>query len=259
MRYRTKTMKHTAHSEPIRLEPIRQFIERYKAFADDRTKEAEKRASSLKVALASFWPQFNEARSDYKKNNRVEAQGFNLLEVLNIEDQEDTHSRILANLLDPQETHGQGALFLERFLDRIKLGHLKAELTAPGAYVTVRYNGSVSQESNRRPDIFLQCGRSFAVMIENKVKAKEAYLLPGKKWQLQVYRELLNKVAADEKRLIFLTVDGKDSRSGEEDQCLYYFRDIREWIEECLDKVDAPTVQDMLRRYLRTLENLRSL
>ena len=206
--------------------------------------------------MGTFWPQFNNARSVCAERNRVEARGFNLLQILDVEDLERTHSRILANLLNPRGTHGQGMLFLRRFLDHIGLAPVKSKLTASGTEVACEL--SVTNESI--PDIRISCLPWLILLIENKVKADE-HRAPDGKWQLEKYQEWLDEPeqVAEVKRLFFLTIHGGPSKSGVEDRDISYVHDLRKWLERSLECVAAPAVQHILRRYLETIDNLRNL
>jgi hypothetical protein len=106
------------------------LIERYKTFASEKQREGDHRAGEPSAKLGIFWPQFEDARAAYAEHERTQASRFCLIRLLGIEELEKTHSRILADLLNPQGTHGQGRLFLEGFLDHIGLAHLKEKLVS---------------------------------------------------------------------------------------------------------------------------------
>lgn len=71
---------------------------------------------------ADFWRLqvvLPEVHARAAAEQRCTASAFNIFQVLGrIYDEVGTHSALLANLLNPQGSHGQGTLFLERFLRR---------------------------------------------------------------------------------------------------------------------------------------------
>jgi hypothetical protein len=113
------------------------LIERYQRFTAEGARETERRTEELKARLGTFWPQFQDARVTYAESERREAPRFILLRLLGFVELEKTHSRILADLLNPRGTHGQNGLFLEGFLDHVGLGDIKpraithVEVSAP--------------------------------------------------------------------------------------------------------------------------------
>jgi PD-(D/E)XK nuclease superfamily len=225
------------------------LIGRYKSFTSARTREAEQRAEKLKVELTRFWPQFEDARIAQRDRERMEASRFCLIRLLGVEELEKTHSRILADLLDPRGTHGQGSLFLEGFLDRIGLAEVRQKLSSSLSHVSVRSELAVTGEA--RPDIVISCVPWFIGVIENKIRSGEGYE------QLKKYRAWLSGQRVAKKRLVYLTIYGRPSLSGAEDCSLSYARDVRLWLGACLKTVVAPAVEHALQRYLEVIAALR--
>jgi hypothetical protein len=255
LRYQMKTPKHAAHSEPIRLESIRQFIEGYKAFADERAKEAERRTLLLKAALGTFWPGLQRATEQWQMREQVEAPLFNVFRLLKLQELEKNHSKILANLLNPSGTHGQKTLFLEGFLDLIGCGRLKTEITSASANVTVRTEEWITETG--RVDIIVRNVRSFVLVIENKIRSGEAKDADGHT-QLQKYWEWLRNRPERETLLVFLTIHG-ESGSVDEARCISYGREIKGWLEKSLNNVRASRVRETIGQYLETIDDLRNL
>lgn len=236
-------------------ESVIRLIESYKHFAAEIARQTEERAQELKARLSTFWPRFQNARAAYAESERREASRFDLLRLLGLVELERTHSRILADLLNPRGTHGQSGLFLESFLDHVGLRDIKPKLIIPGANVEVSSEHPIT---GGRPDIVVRCVPWLLLVIENKIKADENLTANGV-GQLEKYREWLNRQAAAEKRLFFLTIHGDKSRSGVEDIDISYLRDVHKWLEASLKGVAAPAVQHMLLRYLHAIEDLRNL
>lgn len=136
--------------------------------------------------------------------DRTQAYLFNLFQLLDIECAEDAHTRILANLLNPLGTHGQGNLFLARFLSQFP--HLFGETKEVPAGADV----VVTQEENSaygRTDIRIASrALSLAMIIENKIRAED------QAGQLARYRGYLDWGFKDcETRvLLYLTPSGRN-------------------------------------------------
>jgi hypothetical protein len=60
---------------------------------------------------------------------------FNIFNVLRIENKEIRHSNALAWLIDPQESHGLGQIFLRRFLSTILLDNENVDISLTPAQV----------------------------------------------------------------------------------------------------------------------------
>jgi len=88
---------------------------------------------------------------------------FNLFEILGNQWYEDPHSNLLAWLLNPEETHGLGNVFLEKFIEKI------SDIKLPFDQIkVVREN----QKGGDRPDIEVK-GNNWWLIIENKINSSE--------------------------------------------------------------------------------------
>lgn len=92
-----------------KIEPLKKVFSDYLALSDRNNGKF----LSLKEVLSSF----SLLLKSYKKENRKKSIGFNVLDFFSID--EKTHSYIIAYLLNPNEDHGQGRLFLNLFLKRL--------------------------------------------------------------------------------------------------------------------------------------------
>jgi hypothetical protein len=122
-------------------------------------------AVSPERLLAGFRKALVRTREAQRKN----ADELDLLHVLGIDKElkEAHHSRFLAWLMDPRETHAQGSLFLRIFLEKVGL---------PEEYADTEYEVRREQQGNEsRPDIVVasreRAKRGFVIYIENKVTA----------------------------------------------------------------------------------------
>lgn len=64
--------------------------------------------------LKYFWAELQQQKFDFQ----AQSPSFNPLEefVSRVREKENTHSKILADLLNPKGAHNQGSIFLEEFL-----------------------------------------------------------------------------------------------------------------------------------------------
>ncbi len=108
---------------------------------------------------------FSEARKKRNESQRTKAEDINIFEILGFTDDEVRHSKFLAWLLDPDETHAQGNLFFKYFLKF-------AELDVTYADVPYKVKTEVKHEE-ARIDIEIKSEKNFLIHIENKVSASE--------------------------------------------------------------------------------------
>ena len=148
------------------------------------------------------------ARTLRSQRDRREAtgEGYNFFTALCAFHDENRHSRFLASLLNPRGAHGQGALFLRRFL--IELGLIEEVQAPTWQWDQWRVETEVTfRDSGRRIDLLLH-GPEAIVGIENKV------LSPEGKAQLRSYADSLATLRGMRPAaLVFLTPTGRDSES----------------------------------------------
>ena len=99
--------------------------------------------------------------------------GFNLFEVIGFQHQENTHSKFLAFLLTPGESHGLQQDFLRGFIELANKSGLSfpADPDLGESVVTCEEHLA---EAEGRLDIFIKIPkRKIILIIENKVEASE--------------------------------------------------------------------------------------
>lgn len=193
----------------------------------------------------------------YKRVADATGENFNLFSILQIEsDEVTTHSRFIAELLNPNGRHGQKDIFLKRFKDIFNIGDFNTET----AKVYVEYVISPISEDLKtggRIDILVKSGDK-AFMIENKIYAEE-----------QPYQLLRYKNAFPDSTLFYLTLFGEESsekglinnKSSEKESSLYekisYSDDIINWLEECKrDAVNIPILRETISQYIYLIKKL---
>ena len=212
-----------------------------------------------KTRCSDLLETFTKLRGQYLLGRRKEGHGFNQLDYFYIGEKE--HSGILADLLNPWGTHGHETLFLQAFLNLIKI---------PG--ICESEDWEVTPEIGRI-DILLKRRRPHSVIVmENKsnnardqehqlyrywyqeiywpmrnsrnpdYKDKETYLLP----EVSQRYKVIYLATADWKRPVDLSLtkpDWDDLTSFPDIMPIGYevwiFKDfIRSWLEACLPAID---------------------
>lgn len=124
---------------------------------------------------------------------------FNLFRLLGLGGSEETHSRVLAWLLNPRENHRLGEAFLNRFMAAtMPLDGAGADWSA--AQVQREWQNAVDGQGGRLDLLILDEGQQFLCAIENKVRSGEH------SDQLTRYRRALeNRYPDFTRRYLFLS------------------------------------------------------
>ena len=120
--------------------------------------------------FAELSPRLEMARALETELDRHLARRFNVLDYLRTD--ELGLSKIVADLLNPSGSHGQGILFLEKFVDGLGEHVFRLDLSAGRISDPKNEKGILS---NRRIDVYLQIGngeRAQCLAIENKPYAR---------------------------------------------------------------------------------------
>ena len=168
-------------------------------------------------------------------------------------------SNVIANLLNPASSHGQQGVFLDAFLRRIGKDDLcdKQSTQVATEYRIENPEGYI--------DVLVDFG-VFGIAIENKPWAKET------NEQISKYSDYLNKKYKGRFCLVYLTQDGRQPTSIEENKCSEliqnhklllrsYRRDILEWLRECCQLCESDKVRGFLfdfMNYIPTMEGSMS-
>lgn len=162
-------------------------------------------------------------------------------------------SRCIASLLDPTEKHGQKAVFLELFLEKI---HWKGDTKIHSVSLEKQANGQ------RRIDIYLQFKSGEIIGIENKPWAVD------QENQLSDYASFIERKAGGRNWLLIYLSNNEPSNSSGinkvkerfkefEDECRFVqldYTNIIEWLEDCACKSKALIVRlfvDELAKFIR--------
>jgi hypothetical protein len=176
---------------------------------------------------------------------------FNIFKIMRIGHLEvTTHSPILADLLNPGGTHGQGAVFLRLFLDHCKISNFHCS----SAKVKQEYHaGPRTEKAGGRIDILISDRTGPRVVIENKIYAGDGDN------QMKRYRATYPKA-----NLLYLTLEGREPSGFSleevaemELKLVSYERDILEWLKVCRKEAAvSPSVREALTQYIHLIQEL---
>lgn len=200
-----------------------------------------------------------------KEERQKRGEYFNIFSVLRLETKEvRLHSAFLAELLNPEGSHGLGKQFLELFLNMVvrknKEESFDFETEKPKVYVEY-YIGIISEDkkSGGRIDLLIEDGKGNAVIIENKINAGD------QEYQLLRYDNFAKDIYKNYK-LLYLTKDGGDASeysTGKENfeyQCISYRNNILPWLECCEQAaVRHPLIRETIHQYIINLKEILNI
>jgi hypothetical protein len=176
-----------------------------------------------------------------------------------IEPDENKLSDIIADLLDPKGTHGQGNLFLRALFEKLGL----CTEPQPTEHAIVRREVPTDRllKNRRRIDILIEAG--VLIAIENKVDSLE------QADQIKDYVDHLAECASSancRSVLIYLTPNGRKPKSittpkVEELQnagllhCWSYQTDLRDWLIVCRRECEAEKIRHFLSDFIAYIES----
>ena len=213
--------------------------------------------AELRPFFASVSHRAERAEVQQRRLDKRQATGFNVFDL--IEPDENKLSDILADLLDPKGSHGQGDLFLRLFIQHLDLG-VGAKLTRDAkAHREAPTHGIL--KFRRRMDVLVDAGVLLA--IENKVNSSE------QQDQVKDYLEHLRYCTQRSHRrgiLIYLTPDGRRPESlerasfneAEADgslRCWSYQVQLRAWLEQCRSQCAALKIRVFLSDFIAYIES----
>lgn len=175
-------------------------------------------------------------------------EAFNLFRIAKIERAEvNTHSAMIAELLNPKGSHGMGVLFLQLMLHQMGISH-SCSLTE----ASVRKEQSFSYGKGR-VDIAIHL-RNHLILIENKIDARDGFE------QLKHYAEI-GEASGKNWHLWYLTKTGRaapeESHCGKPYRPISYGEHILDWLEQCIvHTADRPSLQQALIQYRNLIRKI---
>lgn len=179
---------------------------------------------------------------------------FNIFNVLNLNsDETRTHSAFIAELLDPNGSHGLGDQFLQSFVNTIDCLKSWNFDTQSAKVQKERSIGNINEDYSEggRIDIVVE-SKGKAILIENKIYAGD------QEKQLTRYYSYGQKNHSEGFRLLYLTLTGskasEDSRGeltlSEDYHTIAYNHEISDWLNRCIElAVRHPLVRETLIQY----------
>lgn len=203
--------------------------------------------------IDSFLKQISEINKRYDEAAKLSGENFNVFQILGLSSDELSHSSFLATMLNPKGSHEQGELFLELFLEEIKIN----EFTAKNSTVeTEKFIGEIDPnfENGGRIDIVItESNPNKQIFIENKIYAGDQ--------EKQLFRYSKNNKNAV---LIYLTLYGTDASEASlgklkpEDYLRVSYREnILNWLEKCKkESAGFPLLRETISQYIFLIKKL---
>lgn len=195
-----------------------------------------------------------------KEERWKRGENFNVFSVLSLSRNETRlHSAFIAELLNSNGSHGLRNAFLDDFIYNIIPGF---EFDTLHADVKVEACiGPINEDSTRggRIDILVTDNKNHAVIIENKIDASE------QEGQLCRYNNYAKDMGFSDYRLLYLTLDGKDSETiPDTDKANYvsisYQKEILNWLESCVGIAACyPLIRETIRQYIINLKEILNI
>lgn len=187
----------------------------------------------------------------FEESQKESGELFNIFSITKIERREvDTHSAMIAELLNPRGRHGQDDRFLIEFLKIV----IPAEYPFTGTKEAKVFKEK-SFDKRSRIDILIVLDNHVFV-IENKIDAEDGHK------QLQRYKEILDsRFKQNSKHLLYLTIDGSEaekySHCGVPYHCISYEEHILNWLASCIEASNTqPTMKYALKQYQHLVEKI---
>lgn len=176
---------------------------------------------------------------------------FNMFRMLGVDHYENTHSAILAELLNSKGSHGLKSEFLKIFVSRLINKETISGFNCENASVRTE-----AGTDDGRIDIFIEDNQNHAIIIENKIYAADQLE------QLKRYnKSALKKFGAGNYQILYLTLDGKEASENSRQDVKYeqisYSSDIIAWLEDCVNiSARFPLVRETINQYINHLKQL---
>ncbi|TCL69287.1 PD-(D/E)XK nuclease superfamily protein [Mariniflexile fucanivorans] len=204
-----------------------------------------------------------------KKYLKDSGEDFNIFSITKIERYENnTHSAMITELLNPKGSHHQGVVFLEEFIKVIFpiVYHSNDENCEVEKKITEFINAKpivfqeksigiidLDESTGGRIDILIQSDK-INIIIENKIDARDQLL------QLERY----NNYKPNSCLIFYLNLWGNEAPNHSAGKLLAnqdyypisYHYHIIEWLEKCVEKCDNEYVKINIRQYLNLVKKI---
>lgn len=178
--------------------------------------------------------------------------GYNIFRILGVEAKEVIMCRFLADLLNPERSHGTGPLFLRAFLQRVLWDCPMSDTLLARTSVVTEF----VTDGDRKIDIVIQNSRYF-VPIEVKIYAREQ---EGQCFDYSQYARnapllYLTRFGEAPSGYSLKQKDGPGLLPLEHVRCISWSRDIVNWLTGLLPQLDG-AVRSMTEQYIDTIRTI---
>lgn len=211
----------------------------------------------------------------YAEKAKQKGENFNIFKILKMETNEvKTHSAFLSELLNSKGSHGHNDLFLRLFIEQIKgkcedKAHLKEKkqfhkitnFQTKNATTKPEYDiGRINEEKTigGRIDILIKFGND-KIIIENKIDApdQDAQLIRYHNYAPNSPLFYLTRWDDKKPNLISIKNNNITLEEGTDYICISYEKEINNWLEMCLQKVEKQEpIWLIIHQYKKLIENL---
>lgn len=178
---------------------------------------------------------------------------FNMFRICGVDHYENTHSAILAAILNPKGSHGFGNKFLEAFIKTLK----RSDLIENNFDFSMQNVAVITEDASvfGRLDILIRNSQSQALLLENKIYASDQHE------QLLRYQNFGKREFGDQFKLLYLTLQGNESLNTDKESVDYiqvsYSEVILDWLERCIEiSARSPIVRETLIQYTNHIKSL---
>lgn len=215
--------------------------------------------------LKYFWAELQQHKFDFQ----AQSPSFNPLEefVSRVREKENTHSKILANLLNPKGSHNQGSLFLEEFLIsilryQVEVGVDISKLKLDESFYIKREfcikEYSPDKSDLGRIDIYIEIkdsdNNAIGIIVENKIN--DAQFQPD---QLPRYTNAIRNKLKNNGRIISVCIP-RNCTTKPEEPCVVLTPDmLAEILESATKRCTDNHVSTMMASYTTCLRNINKI
>jgi hypothetical protein len=176
---------------------------------------------------------------------------FNMFCVCGVNHYENTHSAIIAELLNPQGAHGLKAKLLKCFIETLDADSTIKDFDCENAIVRTEHVTNVG-----RIDILIEeYHKKRAIIIENKIYASDQWE------QLKRYSEYAKRTYTGGYQMLYLTLEGNEASEQSGGGIAYlqisYRETVISWLEKCVAVAARfPMVRETIIQYINHLKQL---
>jgi hypothetical protein len=203
--------------------------------------------------LALLLTQISNINKRHEEICKFSGEKFNIFDILNLSTDELSHSRMIAELLNPKGTHGRDSEFLKIFLDCIKIHDFSLNNVVVETEKSIS-TGPNDYDAGGRMDIVLTNDENQQIIIENKIHAVDQ---PNQLLRYHKYNPNAH--------LLYLTLYGtppSEDSIGNTGTANYheeisYSKHILKWLASCkIEAIDQPVLRESINQYIVSVKQL---